>query len=148
MELSHQIPFCLPQTKSWIITLYSQALTIIISTPETSETYFPVSKKYFLFSLPELSPKCEAPVGSTRRRGSMDYCNSRLTSLRGTPRAVKVDFEEAVGRDEQEESEEAKLRQTDNVPVQAVEQVKTYIFRNSFFACFFLLFNFRRRKEF
>ena len=137
MELSHQIPFCLPQTKSWIITLYSQALTIIISTPETSETYFPVSKKYFLFSLPELSPKCEAPVGSTRRRGSMDYCNSRLTSLRGTPRAVKVDFEEAVGRDEQEESEETKLRQTVDVPAKAVEQVKTCIFMNSFLLVFF-----------
>ena len=53
----------------------------------------------------------------------MDYCSSRLTSLRGTPRAVKVDFEDAVGRDEQEESEEARLRQTTNEPGHPVEQV-------------------------
>ena len=53
----------------------------------------------------------------------MEYCSSRLTSLRGTLPAVKLDFEDAVGRDEQEDSEEAKLRQTDNVPAQAVEQV-------------------------
>ena len=49
----------------------------------------------------------------------MDYCSS----LRGTPRAVKLDFEDAVGRDEQEESEEAKLQQTVDVPAQPVEQV-------------------------
>ena len=67
----------------------------------------------------------------------MDYCNSRLTSLRGTPQAVKVDFEEAVGRDEQEESKGAKLQQTVDVPAQAVEQVKTYIFMNSFLLVFF-----------
>lgn len=38
--------------------------------------------------------------------------------------AVKVDIEEAVVTDEQvEESEEARLRQTVDVPVEAVEQV-------------------------
>ena len=64
----------------------------------------------------------------------MDYNSSRLTSLRGT----KLDFEEAVGQDEheQEESGEAKLRETVDVPAQAVQQVKTYIFMNSFFASF------------
>ena len=80
-----------------------------------------------LFSLPELSPICETAGGPTCRRGSMDYFSSRLTSSsRGS---VKVDIEEAVGTDEQvEESEEARLRQTVDVPVEAVEQVLTYLF--------------------
>ena len=57
----------------------------------------------------------------------MEYFSSRLTSSsRGS---VKVDIEEAVVTDEQvEESEEAGLRQTVDVPVEAVEQVLTYLF--------------------
>ena len=63
----------------------------------------------------------------------MEYCSSRLTSVRGTARgAVKPDIDKAVaGAGEQEdENEEGRLGQTVDVPAEAVEQVESL---NSFF---------------